>query len=199
MKRPTTYLPSITNMIRFDHSHVLALFRRYKPSTSLTRKRAILTSACLALEIHAQLEEEIFYPALRAAIGSDPTLDKSTPEHDVMRQLIEVVRGLEPGSEKCDEAFQELMRAVLHHVADEETVLLPRAEKLLAADLGALGYEMTRRRLQLLGPHTPEALQTTAYAFPIVTALFALAVSMLGVRLIFGGRTDSHRALTRQG
>jgi hypothetical protein len=66
--------PGITAMIRLDHSHVLALSRRYKPAVSRGRKAALVTNACLALEIHAQLEEEIFYPALRAVIGDDPML-----------------------------------------------------------------------------------------------------------------------------
>ena len=61
--------PCITTMIRMDHSHVLALARRYHPHTSPEKKRALVTNACLALEIHAQLEEEIFYPALRSESG----------------------------------------------------------------------------------------------------------------------------------
>ncbi len=49
-------------MIRLDHTHVLALFRRFNRSASIRRKEAIVANACLALEIHATLEEEIFYP-----------------------------------------------------------------------------------------------------------------------------------------
>src|SRR5262245_35089740 len=52
--------PDITTLIRMDHTHVLALFRRFKPHTPLGKKRALVMNACLALEVHAQLEEEIF-------------------------------------------------------------------------------------------------------------------------------------------
>ena len=65
------FSPTITNMIRMDHTHVLMLFRRFKPDTSLARKKALVANACLALEVHAQLEEEIFYPALREVLGDD--------------------------------------------------------------------------------------------------------------------------------
>src|SRR5688500_17453099 len=84
--------PGITAMIRMDHSHVLALLRRYKPGISRSRKEALVTNACLALQIHAQLEEEIFYPELRTLMGDDPVLQKSEPEHDEMRGLIDELR-----------------------------------------------------------------------------------------------------------
>ena len=56
--------PSVTNMIRMDHTHVLTTFHQYHPDTPLRVKKGLADTVCLALEIHAQLEEEIFYPAL---------------------------------------------------------------------------------------------------------------------------------------
>ena len=98
----------------------------WPPSTSTksTRRRASrkawpIRSAC-ALEIHAQLEEEIFYPALRA-IADTEFVEKSVPEHDQMRRLITQLRNLEPADASYDETFFELMNIVMHHVADEET------------------------------------------------------------------------------
>ena len=52
-----------------------------------------------------------------------------------------------------NEKFMQLMRIVLHHVADEETVLLPAAETLLKDELGELGASMAKRKMQLLRPH----------------------------------------------
>jgi hemerythrin superfamily protein len=194
MENSTTVFPSITSMIRLDHTHVLALFRRYKPGTSLARKRAIVANACLALEIHAQLEEEIFYPALRGAGAAEPALEKSVPEHDEMRRLISRLRELEPGSGSYDQTFRELMRAVLHHVADEETILLPQAEERLAGNLGRLGLEMTKRRLELLKPHAGEVITTGARSFPVATAALALGVVLCGVQLFLAtGTRRSHR------
>lgn len=182
-----TFSPSITNMIRMDHTHVLMLFRRFRPDTSRDRKLAIVTNACLALEIHAQLEEEIFYPALREAIGDDPMLDKAVPEHDQMRGLISVLRQMEPDEPRFDSTFRGLIREVLHHVADEETSLLPKAEELMADDLNELGAQMTRRRLQLLRPHMGEVAVTTAKSFPVATVAAAAGALALGV-LLFSKR-----------
>jgi hypothetical protein len=177
------FSPGITSMIRMDHTHVAAVFHRYKDSTSPARKRALVDNACLALEIHAQLEEEIFYPALRAAIPDDHVLDKSVPEHDQMRRLIAELRSLQPGDAAFDRTFRDLMRAVLHHVADEETTLLPEAERVLGDQLGELGVQMTKRRLQLLKPHASELAVTTAKSFPAAAMALAVGSLMVGALL----------------
>ncbi|HEY5801900.1 MAG TPA: hemerythrin domain-containing protein, partial [Burkholderiaceae bacterium] len=148
--------PTITNMIRMDHTHVLATFHQYEVDTDVKTKQALVNTICLALEIHAQLEEEIFYPALRRALLSDSVLDKSVPEHNEMRDLIARLRGMSPTDASYDDTVMELMRDVMHHVADEETVLLPQAERVLRGELGQLGAQMTKRRIQLVKPHAGE-------------------------------------------
>lgn len=140
--------PSATQMLRMDHTHVLTTFHQYHPDTSPRVKKGLADNVCVALEIHAQLEEEIFYPALRAIAETD-FMRKSVPEHDQIRRLITQLRNLQPSDASFDEAFYQLMNAVMHHVADEETLLLPTAERVLAHQLGDLGAEMTKRRLQL--------------------------------------------------
>ena len=170
--------PSLTTAIRLDHIHVLALFRRLRPDTSLARKRAIVANACLALEIHAQLEEEIFYPALRAVPEMREMIDQSLADHDAIRRQIAALRSLNPQHAAHDSAFRALIREVLHHVADEETVLLPAAEKWLGQDLGRLGARMTRRRFELLRPRALQAIGTAIVSFPWLSAGLVLAVGV---------------------
>jgi hemerythrin superfamily protein len=177
--------PQITTMIRMDHTHVLALFRRYRPATSLARKRALVANACLALEIHATLEEEIFYPELAKVLGPNEVLEKSEPEHDQMRRLIQVLRGADPADVGYDDTFRDLMRAVLHHVADEESVLLPLAEEVMGERLGELGMRMTKRRMELLKPHLGEVALTTAKSFPVATIALASGTLALAWLLLF--------------
>ena len=147
--------PSITNMIRMDHTHVLTTFHQYEVDTPLRVKKGLVDTVCVALEIHSQLEEEIFYPALRAVADTE-FLGKSVPEHDQMRRLITQLRNLEPAHATYDETFFGLMNHVMHHVADEETLLLPAAERALTDRLGELGALMTKRRLQLAAPRSGE-------------------------------------------
>jgi iron-sulfur cluster repair protein YtfE (RIC family) len=165
--------PQITTMIRLDHLHVLAAFHRYHVDTPRWRKSAIVSIACSALEIHAQLEEEIFYPALRAVQPTATILDKSVPEHQEIRETIAKLRATEPGASEVDALFMTLMREVLHHVADEETILLPMAERLLGPDLRQLGARMNARRVQLLAKRPGEIAKDSAGAFPLATIAIA--------------------------
>lgn len=137
----THAFPSVTNMIRLDHTHVFSTFHQYKDVAPRRVKKGLVLTICTALEVHAQLEEEIFYPALRA-VSSDPVLLESPGEHDEMRRLIALLRRMEPEAHDYSATLQTLMREVIHHVADEETVLLPLAEELLKDDLGTLGARM---------------------------------------------------------
>jgi hemerythrin superfamily protein len=188
--------PSITSMIRMDHTHVMAAFHRYKADTSATRKQAIAEHICLALTVHAQLEEEIFYPALEAVLQGDRTLDKSEPEHDEMRNYIDQLHQLSPEDGAFDDTLMELMRIVIHHVADEETLLLPAAEKLLADELGSLGAQMTKRRIELLGPRAKEVLSTGARTFPTGAVLAVGGAVALGAMLFASAKSGMNRTRT---
>jgi hemerythrin superfamily protein len=158
--------PSITDMIRFDHSHVLVTFHQYTASSRDSVKKALADTICDALDIHATLEEEIFYPVMRRLDPAEPIIQKSEPEHDEMRRLIAELRATSARDERHDELLQDLMRDVLHHVADEETVLLPQAEKLLSKQrLEELGTQMTSRRLALLKPKAGKIARNTAVGF----------------------------------
>jgi Hemerythrin HHE cation binding domain/Protein of unknown function (DUF3618) len=184
--------PQITTLIRLDHGHVLAAFRRYHSRLSDLRKTAVVANVCLALQIHTQLEQEIFYPALLAQGGGVADLDKSVAEHDQARALIERLRQMRPRDAEYDQTFYQLMRTVLHHVADEETRLLPFAEYTLKPQLRELGWKMTVRRLALLKPHAAEAARTTALTFPVATGAMVAGFAT-AVWLLLRGRLRSHR------
>jgi hemerythrin superfamily protein len=175
----TRLSPSITNMIRLDHTHVLSTFHQYEAETSQRIKKGLADTICLSLEIHAQLEEEIFYPALRAIAETD-FVKKSVPEHNQMRQLISQLRNLRPGDARYDETFFQLMNVVMHHVADEETLVLPAAERVLSDRLGELGAEMTKRRMQLAVPRTGELAGGVARSMSTGTLLVAAGTLLAG-------------------
>ena len=174
--------PDAAHMIRLDHAHVLATFHQYQANSRPHIKRGLVDATCLALEVHAQLEEEIFYPALREVSDSE-SLRKSVPEHDEMRRLIALLRDMDPEDTRYDDTYMALMRNVLHHVADEETVLLPEAERLLHDQLGALGNRMMKRRLQLLAPRTKEIAVNMARALPGSSMAMLAAAAMAGMYL----------------
>ena len=174
--------PTATNMIRLDHTHVLSTFHQYKASSPSRVKKGLVNTICTALEIHAQLEEEIFYPEMRKI--DDERIAKAIDEHSEMRRLIGLLRTMEPEARDYDETLSALMRDVMHHVADEETILLPAAEKHLAEKLGDLGAQMTKRRLQLAGPRTGEiALDMGRAASGNTAAIAVVGLAAAGLLL----------------
>jgi hemerythrin superfamily protein len=183
--------PSVTDMIRFDHSHVVVTFHQYVVTKGSTVKKALAETICDALEIHATLEEEVFYPALRQLGLGGTVLGKSVPEHDEMRRVIAEIRAGDPATPRYDQYVHELMRDVLHHVADEETVLLPEAERMLSTDrLNALGTQMTKRRMQLLAPKAGKAAKNTIVGFSSSTAAIVVGVASA----LFAARLVSKRS-----
>ena len=174
--------PSATDMIRADHTRVVAAFHRYKAESRPAKKRAIVGLVCSSLLVHARIEDEIFYPAMRAA-GST-LLDDLEPEHEEMRTLIAQLTGMQPTDPQYDATFMELMRNVIHHVADEETMLLTHAESVLADRLGELGAQMMKRRLELMAPQAGEMAANKARAMPggVMLAAGALLAGFLLVR-----------------
>jgi hemerythrin superfamily protein len=176
--------PTATNLIRTDHTAVIGYFHKLEPSVQGKVRSAIVRNLCTALEIHAQMEEELFYPALRSAGLSSPELEQSVPAHDEVRRLIDRVRSLEENSDQQCEAVNELMGAVMHHVADEETKLLPMAEQQMSPEvLSELGTRMTRRRLELTKPHATEMAVDMAVGAPMKTAVMAAGTLVAGALL----------------
>jgi hemerythrin superfamily protein len=170
--------PTITDMIRFDHSHVMVTFHQYTRDKRPSVKKALAETICDALEIHATLEEEIFYPVMRSKAHDQKVMEKSEPEHDEMRRIISEIRRADPKDSHYDDLVFELMRDVQHHVADEETVLLPEAEQMITKDrLSELGSQMTKRRMQLVTPKAGKIAANTAVGFSGSTAAIVVGVA----------------------
>lgn len=184
-------LPSATNMVRLDHTHVLSTFHQYKAAAPARVRKGLANTICLALEIHAQLEEDVFYPAVRAV--APELVSDSVSEHREMREHIARLRAMEPDEEGYDDTVLSLMRIVMHHVADEETVVLPAAERLIPDRLGELGARMTKLRLQLAAPRSADI------ALNMGRAVSGNTVALMGVGLLALGLLASRRGAAMGG
>lgn len=140
--------PSITNMIRMDHTHVVAAFHQFQADTAPRVKKGLADNICLALEVHAQLEEEIFYPALREVPGAGELLDEAEAEHQEAKELIAQIEGLRRAGEEMDDLVSKLAGAIEHHVKEERTQIFPKA-RASSLDLEALGQQLKERQQQL--------------------------------------------------
>ena len=125
----------ITKMIRMDHSHVMVLSHRHTADIPDWRKKAIAASVCLALEIHAQLEEEIFYPALREVFKDTEHLAEAEVEHQSAKELIAQIEAMPEADEMFDAKVKVLGEYVDHHIKEERAQLFPKARSARKLDL----------------------------------------------------------------
>jgi hemerythrin superfamily protein len=142
-------MPNAVQMLKQDHKKVAGLFEKYGKTKGQETKRRIADQAMEQLEIHSKIEEEIFYPAAKEALGDDALISEALKEHAAVKDLIEELKSMETEDEEFDEKFTELIADVKHHVSEEESDLLPQAEES-EMDLAALGGEMAERKQELI-------------------------------------------------
>ena len=138
-------------MLKADHQRVRALFQQYETARDPDAQREVAEQVFVELEVHAQLEELVFYPAFERADdeAGKQLVEEARQEHQTVKDTIAELRGLEV-EEEFDERFQELMENVEHHVQEEETEMFPKAQQLLADQTLALSDEMQDIKQQLL-------------------------------------------------
>ena len=125
--------------LKRDHRYVEQLFDRYLNSNDVAVKREAGPEIIRALELHADLEEAVFYPKVRSV---DPGLvDHGEQEHQEARQLMEQLKSIDMTHPQCEQLFRQLSDSVMHHVETEEQQLFPKVQRA-GIDLDALGIEM---------------------------------------------------------
>jgi hypothetical protein len=130
-----------------DHDTVKKLFDRFEKSESAAEKEKIIADALIELKIHAVIEEDIFYPAVRKHVGKD-LMNEADEEHHVARVLIAELDRDGRGNDHRDAKFTVLGESVRHHIKEEEGEMLPKA-KAVDIDFDALGQQMVERKKQL--------------------------------------------------
>lgn len=136
-------------MLRADHGAVSALFADYEKTNSSTKKKALVAEICTELTVHAQIEEEIFYPAVKAALRDKLMVPEGLVEHASVKDLIAQIEGIEPDGEMYDAKVKVLSEYVKHHVKEEQNEMFPKIKES-SLDLLALGTQMAARKADLL-------------------------------------------------
>ena len=144
-------MPTKTNpvlaMLKDDHKKVKGLFEEYKDANS-RKQQEIADTVVHELEVHAALEEELIYPAIREQIDEDELMNEATEEHHLVHVLIGELKKLDATDEIFTAKFTVLGELIKHHVKEEEGEMFPKAQK---ADLDweALHAEVHERKEQL--------------------------------------------------
>ena len=148
-----------THLLARDHREVEELFAKFEKATGTSSKEKLAREICTELKIHAMIEEEIFYPALRGKIDGDD-LDEAYVEHDGAKLLINDIEAAEPDEECYDAKEKVLQEQSEHHVEEEEKMHGNIFQQARAADvdLDALGEQMAARKAELMRMAKSEGL-----------------------------------------
>ena len=145
-------MPDVIEILNHDHREVEVLFNEFESSQNYD----VAMEICEELLLHATVEEEIVYPALRQA---DAEIEREAEqEHKEAEQLIEQIQALQPGDAQLAPLVMRLKQAVLHHVEEEETQAWPKLRQEFADKLDSLGQAVEQRKDQL---KTEEGGETT--------------------------------------
>src|SRR6202795_2162185 len=136
-------------LLKHDHREVEEYFEQYEDLEDDADKAELSAKICQALKVHAQIEEEIFYPAAREATGDEDLLDEAVVEHAGAKRLIEEIESMDVGDDLYDAKIRVLGEQIKHHVKEEEEELFPEV-KSAKVDLEALGTKMAARKAELM-------------------------------------------------
>lgn len=138
----------ILGMLKEDHKKVKGLFDRFEHTEDAEERTEIIKTALQELEVHAELEEKILYPAFREHLEEEDLIDEAFEEHHVVHLLIKELKGMRGKQSRRDAKFTVLAENVKHHIKEEEGSLFPQVEEL-DLDWEALSMKVEKKRAQL--------------------------------------------------
>ena len=144
----STKAQDATTLLRADHKLVSGLFANYEKARTSAQKKKLVAQICSELTVHTQIEEEIFYPAVKQALKDKELIPEATVEHASVKDLISQVEGVEPDGEMFDAKIKVLSEYVKHHVKEEQNEMFPKV-KAAKLDLTKLGERMAARKKEL--------------------------------------------------
>ncbi|HTF16416.1 MAG TPA: hemerythrin domain-containing protein [Chryseolinea sp.] len=157
--------PDAIALLKADHEHVDEMFKSFEKIKGNSKKKTeLVKDICAELRAHTTVEEEIFYPAVRAALKNEKMLlDEADVEHASAKQLISELERMKAGDDHYDAKVIVLGEYIRHHVKEEHSEMFPKARKS-TLDLHDLGGRMQQRKLELKNGMSNSLLAALAMA-----------------------------------
>ena len=144
-----------TKLLEQDHNEVEGLFKEFEKAgdRAYKTKQDLVEKMIEELTIHTEIEEEIFYPAVKSEVSdSEDEVAEAVEEHHVAETLIEEIKQLSPEDEAFDAKVTVLIESVRHHKDEEEQEMFPKVRKAFSKDeLETVGQRLERAKEQKNG------------------------------------------------
>ena len=187
------------SLLEGDHRDVERLFKRFENTSdrALVERRRIVDEIIRALSVHAEIEETVFYPAVRRAVPpSEEMVLESLEEHHVVKWVLSELEGMPADAERFEAKVTVLIESVRHHVQEEESDLFPKVRRALSRTaLDDLGESL--QRAKLVAPTRPHPRSPDTPPANIVTGVVASALDRAreaGQELVEGAAGVARRA-----
>jgi len=154
-------MPDAIQMLREDHRKVQQLFEDFQNAEDAASQRQIAQTAIADLELHATLEEEIFYPAAMEQVDDADMINEAREEHHVVRLLANELKKMRGSEERFKAKFTVMAESVKHHIEEEEGEMFPQLEGKLDGEEIGQRLEERRQKLQSRGSRSTAASRSS--------------------------------------
>jgi hemerythrin superfamily protein len=150
MNKARSKAPSAIELLRKDHDYIRQAYRRFEKMNLEDRAAvgALVREVCAVLEVHAALEEEIFFPAVREALDEETLMHEAEIEHEFAKTLIGRLKAMKPADARYTPTFTVLCEYFMHHAKEEEAQIFPKAQRRYAG-IHELGKKLLERKTVL--------------------------------------------------
>lgn len=166
MKKPVAYEDAV-DLLDADHKAVKKMFIDYgalcEDHAPPDHNGALAQRICQALTVHAQLEEEIFYPEVRKALGDDALMNEALDEHADAKQTIARIQAMQASDAAYDATVKKLGALIDQHVLEERELIFLRA-RLSTLDVRGLTLQLLKRKQQLISKADTASAPAPAHA-----------------------------------
>jgi hemerythrin superfamily protein len=130
-------------LLKQDHQAVKDLFDQIDDAEDGKQRKKLFDQIDTQLNIHAHIEETVFYPEMQKIDELKDMVEEALEEHQEVKTLLEEIEGLDPDGDQFSASLEELMENVEHHVAEEEDEMFPKVrERCDQATLDRLGDQL---------------------------------------------------------
>lgn len=122
----------VLDLIKAEHRQVETLFSEIESADETHKLYQCFNQLFNALNIHAEVEEQTFYPAIRHCQDTEELVDAAQEDHDEAKEILEELESLSPTSAEFKQKIRELKQVIQQHVQEEENEVFSQVRECMS-------------------------------------------------------------------